>query len=235
MLRADAAPFWARLDATTTPDDEGGTTVCRVVVSDVTEAKRAEEALRASETRFAITDSAHDAILMMNSSGVISYRNSAAESILGYRKRRSDRTKSSHSAAPQPLLRSPSRGIPRVRPQGRGKAVGKTIDRGPAKGRPEVTVDLSLSAVTLNGEWHAVGVLRDISERKAHEREIQRLNRLYAALSELNQIIGCVTSREELFREVCRITTGKGRIPACVDRLVPSRKRIRVSQCVRWV
>ena len=43
----------------------------------------------------------------------------------------------------------------------------------------------------------------------AHEREIERLNRLYAALSELNQIIVRVKSREELFREVCRITTAK--------------------------
>jgi PAS domain S-box-containing protein len=47
----------------------------------------------------------------------------------------------------------------------------------------------------------------DITERAAHEREIARLNRLYFALSELNQTIVRITSREELFREVCRIAT----------------------------
>jgi PAS domain S-box-containing protein len=52
-------------------------------------------------------------------------------------------------------------------------------------------------------------VMSDITERKAREREIERLNRLYAALSELNQIVVRVASREELFREVCRITTEK--------------------------
>ena len=45
---------------------------------------------------------------------------------------------------------------------------------------------------------------RDITERKAHEAEIERLNRLYAALSQVNQAIVRVHSREELCRDVCR-------------------------------
>jgi PAS domain S-box-containing protein len=47
----------------------------------------------------------------------------------------------------------------------------------------------------------------DITERKAREREIERLNRLYSALSMLNKTIVHVKSREELFRNVCRIAT----------------------------
>ena len=48
MLRAGAAPFWARLEATTTRDTNGAT-LCRVVVCDFSEHKRAEEALRESK------------------------------------------------------------------------------------------------------------------------------------------------------------------------------------------
>jgi PAS domain S-box-containing protein len=48
MLRADAAPFWARLEATAAQDADGAT-VCRAVVNDITERKRAEEALQASQ------------------------------------------------------------------------------------------------------------------------------------------------------------------------------------------
>jgi PAS domain S-box-containing protein/putative nucleotidyltransferase with HDIG domain len=47
MLRADAAPFWARLEATAVQDADGAP-VCRTVVSDITERKGAEEKLQKS-------------------------------------------------------------------------------------------------------------------------------------------------------------------------------------------
>jgi PAS domain S-box-containing protein len=50
-----------------------------------------------------------------------------------------------------------------------------------------------------------VGITIDVTERKARELEVARLNRLYATLSKLNQTIVQVKSREELFREVCGI------------------------------
>ena len=58
----------------------------------------------------------------------------------------------------------------------------------------------------------AVGVQiisHDITDRKAREQEIERLNRLYSALSVLNQTVVAVKSRGELFREVCRIIAEK--------------------------
>jgi PAS domain S-box-containing protein len=48
MVRQGGEPFWARMEATVAPDGEG-LRVCRVVMSDVSERKRADEALR--ETR----------------------------------------------------------------------------------------------------------------------------------------------------------------------------------------
>jgi PAS domain S-box-containing protein len=43
MVKLNAAAFWARLEATAA-QDAGGTPVCRVVISDITERKKAEEA-----------------------------------------------------------------------------------------------------------------------------------------------------------------------------------------------
>lgn len=48
------------------------------------------------------------------------------------------------------------------------------------------------------------GVQTDITDRKEYEREVKRLNRLYSALSQVNQAIVRITSREELFQEVTR-------------------------------
>jgi PAS domain S-box-containing protein len=45
MLRADAAPFWARLESTVVRDGESGDCVCRVVVSDIDARKQAEQQL----------------------------------------------------------------------------------------------------------------------------------------------------------------------------------------------
>ena len=62
-----------------------GRGILHAIVFDITERKRAEEALRASEARLrGITDSVRDAIVMMDPQGVIGYWNPAAESILGY-------------------------------------------------------------------------------------------------------------------------------------------------------
>jgi PAS domain S-box-containing protein len=45
MLRAAAAPFWARLESTVVQDGESGESVCRVVVSDINARKQAEQTL----------------------------------------------------------------------------------------------------------------------------------------------------------------------------------------------
>ncbi len=49
----------------------------------------------------------------------------------------------------------------------------------------------------------------EVSRHLEHERELEHLNRLYAALSELNRTIARVESREELFQEACKIATEK--------------------------
>jgi PAS domain S-box-containing protein len=50
MVRMEAPPFWARLEATVSPDGPADALVARVVLSDITELKQAEEALRKSQT-----------------------------------------------------------------------------------------------------------------------------------------------------------------------------------------
>jgi two-component system, chemotaxis family, sensor kinase Cph1 len=45
MLKKDAAPFWVRMEATTAQGPDGAT-VCRAVMSDITETKRAEQLIQ---------------------------------------------------------------------------------------------------------------------------------------------------------------------------------------------
>jgi PAS domain S-box-containing protein len=75
----------------------------------------------------------------------------------------------------------------------------------------ELWLSCDLVPFQYGSEAHLLLTLNDITERKANEHEIGRLNRLYAALSQVNQAIVRVKSREELFSEICRVIVEFGR------------------------
>lgn len=56
-----------------------------------------------------------------------------------------------------------------------------------------------------------IGAMMDITERKKQEHKIARLSRIHAVLSGINSTIVRVASRDELFREACRIAVDDGR------------------------
>ncbi|HTZ19660.1 MAG TPA: PAS domain S-box protein [Opitutaceae bacterium] len=71
-------------------------------------------------------------------------------------------------------------------------------------------VEVSSRLVRLENASYRLSIVRDITQRRAHEREIERMNRLYAALSQVNQALVRVTGRQELFDEVCRVMVEYG-------------------------
>jgi len=54
--------------------------------------------------------------------------------------------------------------------------------------------------------------IRDITVRKEHEHEIERLSQLYAALSQINQAIVTQHNREDLFVKICRVLVEIGKL-----------------------
>ena len=149
----------------------------RVVLAheDITNRKLAEEALRESESRLrTITDSAHDAILMMDPQGRISYWNPAAERILGYTSAEAIGQELHSLIAPPRYHEAHQAAFPGFRQTGQGSALGKTLDlEGRRKDGKEISVQLSLSAIQIRGGWHAVGILGDITERKQAEEALR--------------------------------------------------------------
>ena len=142
----------------------------------IEEHKRIEMWLKESETRMrAITESAQDAILMMDTRGCLSFWNPAAERIFGYSKDEvigknlhqliaPKRYHAQHEAAYADFLRS-----------GHGNAINTLTElEAIKKGGEELTVELSLSAIQLKDGWHAVGILRDITERKLAGQALQQ-------------------------------------------------------------
>ncbi len=65
-------------------------------------------------------------------------------------------------------------------------------------------VECSVSVIETGGRKYYQNIIRDITERRKHEKEIETLNRLYAVLSQVNQSIVRIGTREMLFERVCR-------------------------------
>ena len=72
------------------------------------------------------------------------------------------------------------------------------------------SIESSVSVVDIGGVVYGVAFIRDITERKAREFEIHRLNRLYVTRSQLNKAIVRVRSREQFLPEVCAVAVQSG-------------------------
>src|SRR6266581_2387265 len=72
------------------------------------------------------------------------------------------------------------------------------------QGRGRFTGDAAGNVVRIDG------ISRDITERREHERKLAQLSRVHAVLGGINSAIVRVHSRDELFRDACRIAVGAG-------------------------
>ena len=156
----------------------------------------------------AIIESSGDAIIGKTLEGVITSWNPAAELIFGY---------SAAEAIGQRLLflippeRSSEEPVILAR-----IAAGECIQhfetvRVRKDGR-RIDISASISPIK-DSRGHIIGaseIARDITRHKERERELSRLTRLYAALSQVNQAIVWSPTRDELFRKICRLLVERG-------------------------
>ena len=123
----------------------------------------------------AITDSARDAIVMMDAEGLVSFWNPAAETAFGWTASEVLGRPLHDFIATPPMRARFLEAYPCFQATGAGPAVGRTLEL-PALCRDgsEIMVELSISAVAMGRQWHAVGILRDITERVRQRDELDR-------------------------------------------------------------
>jgi len=92
--------------------------------------------------------------------------------------------------------------------------------------------ELYRRALSTDGGMVIVTTARDITERKAQQEKIERLNRVYAMLSGINAAIMRIRDRDELFRESCRIAHEAGGFDAVSIRLIDQQSLI--ADVVAW-
>ena len=72
-------------------------------------------------------------------------------------------------------------------------------------------VEVSSRTLEIENAVYYQSIIRDITERKQTEEKLERLNRLYAFLSQINQAIVRANERETLFNEICEIAIKFGK------------------------
>jgi PAS domain S-box-containing protein len=135
---------------------------------DITERKQAEEQLlEKEETLKVITESTNDTIIIMNNKGIITFWNTAASNLLGYSKEEALGENLHELIVPERFLNAHLSAFPQFIKTGKGNAIGTTLEvYAIGKDHIEIPIELSLSSIMIKGEWFAVGIIRDNTERK---------------------------------------------------------------------
>lgn len=124
--------------------------------------------LAESEEKFRlISTSAQDAILIIDQAEAIVYWNPAATKLFGYEADQVVGRNLHELLAPARYQADIRRGYDHFRQSGSGPLIGKTLEvMALHKEGHELPIELSISTLPLNGQIHALGIIRDISERK---------------------------------------------------------------------
>ncbi len=186
-------------DGTEIPIDDSGAPIKNakgditgvvIVFQDITQRRKAEQALRESEEKYrTITNFAQDAIVMLDDQGNISYWNPAAEKIFGYTPEEALGKKMHMLLVPEKYQEVYNIGFGKFRKTGQGTAIGKTIELSAMrKDGTECPVELSIAAIQIQGKWHATGIIRDITKRKQAEQEKEKLQKQFQQAQKMESI-----------------------------------------------
>ncbi|MFA5371876.1 MAG: PAS domain S-box protein, partial [Sideroxydans sp.] len=146
------------------------------ILEDISESRRAAAALYESEERLRkISESAQDAIIMMGADRNISFWNAAAERIFGYPAEEALGQDLHALIVPASEQAQFTKAFPHFEASGEGSIIGKVIEvTGLRKGGEAFPAELSVSATQLHGQWHAIGIVRDITGRKQAEEKVSK-------------------------------------------------------------
>ena len=175
--RADGTTLWTRASVRPIRDAQGRVEATRSVHVDITDRKRAEEALRVSEERLArILDSAMDAIVTFDGARQVALFNNAAEKIFGC-----------------PAAQAIGHPFDRFLTDGLRRALDRLLDTFAQGGQTtsyvwapqglsarsadgrEFPIEATISRVEVNSRKLFTLIVRDINERQRTEEELRQL------------------------------------------------------------
>jgi two-component system cell cycle sensor histidine kinase/response regulator CckA len=173
-LCKDGSTVWTETTMTFMRDPDGRAAGIVGVSRNITERKRAAEALRESEMRFrSVTDSAADAIIAADADGTIVSWNHGAEAIFGYTEGEIV-GRPLTTLMPERYREAHRRGLARANSADRS-VVGRNLEfSGVRKDGTEFPLELTLGSwESEQGRFYG-GIIRDVTERKRAEEALRQ-------------------------------------------------------------
>lgn len=138
------------------------------------ELRSSQESLQESEEKFrSISNSAQDAIIMLDKEGNISYWNKAAENIFGYAAEDVFGRDGYKVLAPGRYYESYKNAFNEFIYSGKEKDIGNRTElTARRKDGTEFPIEMSFSSMNLKNKWNAIGILRDNTSRKKAEEDL---------------------------------------------------------------
>jgi PAS domain S-box-containing protein len=163
---------------TVTKDKNGNAIRLEGTVQDITERKKTEEIIRASEEKSRlIMNAALDAIICIDLNGNITYWNPQAEKIFGWKEEEIAGTNVVDLVVPAFYRKWYERGIEVYRNTGTGDMLNTLIELSAIDKMGKVfPIELTVSAIRQGGEDFFCAFIRDISERKKAEEKLFSIN-----------------------------------------------------------
>lgn len=162
-----------------------------------------------------IIENALDAVILIDSKGLILYWNKAAHRIFGFSKDEVIGKDLHLLLAPGKYYDKFKKGFRYFAETGMGPIVGKSIELHAVRRNNSIfPIELSVSAVKLDGIWKAIGVARDITTRKKEEGALRlsehRHKRLVSALTSYTYTVFVEERRvvKTIHSPGCRVITG---------------------------
>jgi len=139
--------------------------------------QRTAELARSEQQFRNVIETAGDAILGMNADGCITLWNKVASAMFGYSADEAVGRDLHELIVPERFRQDAAFGMKRFKQHGDGKNINKTIEQNALRrDGSEFPIELSISGLKGKLGWQAIGIIRDISERKLTEKTIHDLH-----------------------------------------------------------
>ena len=160
--------------------------------------QKIQSELEESESKFRnIINSALDAVIMINSKGLVTEWNEKAEEIFEFTSQETLGKRLSELIIPQQYKASHEKGMKNFLKTGEGPVLNNRIEiTAVGKKREEFPIELSISPIKVNEEYFFSAFARDISEQKANQKKIEKALEQERELNELKMKFVSMASHE---------------------------------------